>query len=117
MKWKALLLVVILPIAAHAGDEGKLDLKTPKDKVSYATGVDMVRSFQRQGVDVDKEIFLKGVKDGLSGGSLLLSGEEFAVALQMFRTEQKMNLAERKRQQFGRLLKEKQPGPSDRTGQ
>ena len=49
-----------------------------KDKVSYATGVEMVRSFQRQGVEVDRDLFLKGVKDGLSGGTLLMSDDEFS---------------------------------------
>ena len=36
-------------------------LKTLKDKVSYATGVEMARSFKQQGVEVDRDLFLKGV--------------------------------------------------------
>ena len=73
-------------------------LKTMKDKVSYATGVEMVRSFQRQGVEVDRELFLKGVKDGFPGGTLLMSDDEFYKTLKVFHAEQKMKLAERKKQ-------------------
>lgn len=79
-----------------------------KDKVSYATGVDLVRSFQRQGVEVDRDLFLKGVKDGLSGGSLLMSEEDINKSLKVFRTEQKMKQSERKQQQSGQLRMQRQ---------
>jgi len=83
-------------------------LKSVKDKVSYATGVDMVRSFKQQGVEVDGDLFLKGVKDGLSGGTLLLGDDEFYKALNVFRAEQKIKLAERKKQQSEMLRKQRQ---------
>jgi len=100
-KWIAIIGFVLL--AAQVGAEESPALKTMKDKVSYATGVDLVRSFERQGVEVDKDIFLKGVKDGLSGGTLLMSDQEINKLLKVFKAEQKMNLAERKRQQAERL--------------
>ena len=94
-------------------------LKTMKDKVSYATGVEMVRSFQRQGVEVDRDLFLKGVKDGFSGGTLLMSDDEFYKTLKVFHAEQKMKLAERKRQQAEQLRKQREKaktvGPSTTT--
>jgi FKBP-type peptidyl-prolyl cis-trans isomerase FklB len=83
-------------------------LNTMKDKVSYATGVQMVRSFQRQGVEVDKDLFLKGVQDGISGGTLLMSDDEFHKTLKMFQTEQKVKLAERKRQQAELLRRQRE---------
>jgi FKBP-type peptidyl-prolyl cis-trans isomerase FklB len=79
-------------------------LKTTKDKVSYATGVDMVRSFQRQGIEVDQDLFLKGVKDGLSDGTLLLNDDDLKKTLNDFQTGQKMTLAER-RQKSERMRK------------
>ena len=87
--------VVLLVSLANAGETPVL--KTQKDKLSYATGVDMVRSFQRQGVEVDRELFLKGVKDGLSGEPLLMSENDLLIALKEFRTRQKMKQAERMR--------------------
>jgi len=82
--------------------------KTMKDKVSYATGVEMVRSFQRQGVEVDRDLFLKGVKDGFSGGTLLMSDDEFYKTLKVFHAEQKMKLAERKKQHAEQQRKQRQ---------
>lgn len=85
-------------------------LNSVKDKVSYATGVDLVRSFQRQGVEVDRSLFLKGVEDGLSGGSLLMKEEEIGKALKLFRAEQNMKHAERKQRQAEESRK-RRPAP------
>jgi FKBP-type peptidyl-prolyl cis-trans isomerase FklB len=87
-------------------------LKTMKEKVSYATGVEMARSFRRQGVEVDRDLFLKGVTDGLSGGTLLMSDDEFHKTLKVFHAEQKMRLAERRKQhaEQQRKLREKAIG-------
>ena len=106
LKWVMALGVVLL--AAQVGAEEPPALKTMKDKVSYATGVDMVRSFQRQGVEVDKELFLKGVKDGLSGGPFLLSDAEINKLLKVFMAEQKMKQAEWKRKQAELKAKQRQ---------
>jgi FKBP-type peptidyl-prolyl cis-trans isomerase len=95
-------------LAAPVWAEETPVLKTMKDKVSYATGVQMVRSFQRQGVEVDRELFLKGVQDGLSGGTLLMSDDEYQKTLKLFQTEQKMKLAERKRQQAELLRRQRE---------
>jgi len=103
MNRKWLVVLGVLLLAAQAGAEEPPVLNTMKDKLSYAIGIDMVRSFQRQGIEVDRELFLKGVKDGLSGGTLLISDEDINRMLKMFRAEQKMKLAERKRQQSERL--------------
>ena len=96
---------------AHGGTgerRGAPVLNTQKEKVSYAAGVDMARSLQRQGVEVDRDLFLKGVKDGLSGGTLLLSDDDINKMLKAFKTEQKMKLAERKYQQSEQLRKQRQ---------
>jgi FKBP-type peptidyl-prolyl cis-trans isomerase FklB len=83
-------------------------LKTMKDKVSYATGVDTVRSFQRQGIEVDQDLFLKGVKDGLSGGTLLMSDDEFHKTLKVVQIGQKVKQSERKTQYSEQMRKQRQ---------
>ena len=108
-KWMVILGVVLL--AAQVSAEEAPVLKTMRDKLSYATGVDMVRSFQRQGVEVDKDLFLKGVKDGLSGGTLLMSDDELNKLQKVFMAEQKMKHAERKRKQAELKAKQKQAAP------
>jgi hypothetical protein len=55
-------------------------LKTQKDKVSYAVGMNVgkgvVAKLHQQAVDVDQAILLRGMKDALAGGKMLLTEEE-----------------------------------------
>jgi len=103
-----MMLLGIWCLAAQAIAGEPPALETQKEKVSYAAGVDMARSLQRQGVEVDRELFLKGVKDGLSGGTLLLSDDDINKMLKAFKTEQKMKLAERKYRQSEQLRKQRE---------
>jgi len=105
-KWMVVLGAVLL--ATQVSAEETTVLKTKKEKVSYATGVEMARSFKRQGVEVDQDLFLMGVKDGLSGGTLLMSDDEFRKSLKAFHTEQKMKLAEQKKQYAEQQRKQRQ---------
>jgi FKBP-type peptidyl-prolyl cis-trans isomerase FklB len=55
-------------------------LKTQRDKVSYAVGMNVGKGvaakLKQQAVDVDQAILLKGMKDALAGGKMLLTEEE-----------------------------------------
>ena len=55
------------PAAEMADKEKKppapLDEKTLHDRVSYFYGADVARSFRDNGVDVDLEVFVQGLKD------------------------------------------------------
>jgi FKBP-type peptidyl-prolyl cis-trans isomerase FklB len=51
-------------------------LPTQKDKVSYAIGMNIGKSLHKDSVDVDPNIFLQGLKDGLAGGKVLMTPEE-----------------------------------------
>jgi FKBP-type peptidyl-prolyl cis-trans isomerase len=53
-----------------------LTLKTPKDKVSYSIGMNIGKSIKRDNVDVDPDLLLRGIKDVLSGGTLLMTDQE-----------------------------------------
>jgi FKBP-type peptidyl-prolyl cis-trans isomerase FklB len=56
-------------------------LDTPEAKASYALGATVGRNLRRDGVEIDAAIFLRGLRDGLSGGKLLVSDEEAKAAL------------------------------------
>ena len=105
-EWIVILGVVLLAAQVCAEETPALD--TMKEKLSYAAGADLVRSFQRQGVEIDKDLFLRGVKDGLSGGTLLLSDDEINKLMKTFMVEQKMRLAERKQKQAELKAKQRQ---------
>src|ERR1700719_2372072 len=69
------------------GAKTPLALKTDKDKVSYAIGVNIGKSMRKDTVDIDPAIFSRGMKDALSGGKLLLTDEEMKVALTKLQTD------------------------------
>jgi FKBP-type peptidyl-prolyl cis-trans isomerase FklB len=58
-----------------------LTLKTQKDKASYAIGLNIGKSMHKDSVDVDPNILLRGMKDGLSGAKPLLTDEEAKAAM------------------------------------
>jgi FKBP-type peptidyl-prolyl cis-trans isomerase FklB len=53
-----------------------LVLKTPKDKASYAIGMNIGRGLHKDSVDVDPAILFRGLKDGMAGGKTLMTDDE-----------------------------------------
>src|ERR1700680_2344293 len=48
-------------------------LSAPKDKTSYALGMNLAENLKAQSVEIDPNILLKGMKDVLAGGKTLLT--------------------------------------------
>jgi len=74
-----LVLLVFLAVQAEATDQSPL--KAIKDRISYGIGVDMVRNFKKQGIEVDLELVIKGMRDGSSGSNLLMTDAEMRKTL------------------------------------
>lgn len=85
LKWIALLGVVLLSGQASAAE--KTVLKTEKDKVNYGIGVSVGRNFKQQGMDVDVNLVVKGMKDALAGKKLLLSEDELRKTMVAYQQE------------------------------
>ncbi len=62
-------------------------LKTQKEKLSYALGMNLGTNLHKQTVEVDTAIVLRGLKDGLAAGKTLLSEDEARAALTQLQTE------------------------------
>lgn len=62
-------------------------LKSQKDKVSYAIGINMGNSIKQLPMDIDLDTLLKGFKDAHSGAKLLLSEEEIRTVMTAFQNE------------------------------
>jgi len=62
-------------------------LTTEKDKASYAFGLNMGEGMRKNFVDLDPNIILRGLKDGLAGGKTLMTDEEVKTALTAFQNE------------------------------
>jgi FKBP-type peptidyl-prolyl cis-trans isomerase FklB len=67
--------------AAKKPGPAPLVLKTPKDKASYAIGMNIGRGLHKDSVDVDPAILLRGLKDGLAGGKTLMTDDEAKTAM------------------------------------
>jgi FKBP-type peptidyl-prolyl cis-trans isomerase FklB len=64
-----------------AAKPAPLTLKTDKDKQSYAVGMSVGKNLKKDSVDVDPAILLRGIRDGIAGGKMLLTDDEAKAAL------------------------------------
>ena len=62
-------------------------LKTDKDKTSYALGMNAGTNFKQQSIDVNTDVFVKGLKDALSGAKPLLTDDEMRSTLMVLQKE------------------------------
>jgi FKBP-type peptidyl-prolyl cis-trans isomerase len=84
MRLKGIVMLGLLFFAAqtHAGAQSLL--KTDKDKVNYAIGANIINSIRQQGVEIDLDLVIQGMKDASSGGKLLLGDEELRKAIEQY---------------------------------
>jgi len=69
------------PAKPDANSSSSSELKTQKDKASYAIGTSIGRSLQRDGIEVDPNLLLRGIQDALAGSKPLLTDEETKAVL------------------------------------
>jgi FKBP-type peptidyl-prolyl cis-trans isomerase len=74
-------------LAIQASAQEQATLTTQKDKVSYGIGVQVAASLKGQGIDVDPNLLVKGLRDALSGQKLLMSNEELSATMAAFQQE------------------------------
>jgi FKBP-type peptidyl-prolyl cis-trans isomerase FklB len=73
--------------AAKPRTQTVLTLKTQKDKVSYALGMNLGTNLHKQSVEVDPAIVLRGLRDALAAGKMLLTDDEARAALMQLTAE------------------------------
>ncbi len=96
LRWLALLMLVGV-IAAPAAAAEKKVLKTEKDKIDYGIGVSVARNFKQQGIDVNVDTMVRGLKDALSGKKLLLNEDELRQTMTTYQQElRRKQMQERK---------------------
>ncbi len=67
--------LLFLQAVLLGGDDKKPELKTTKDKASYALGINIGKSLKAQALDVDLTLLLKGLQDSMGGEPLLADTE------------------------------------------
>ncbi len=95
LRCTALLALGFLAITASAQDAtAPAGPKTPKDKMSYAIGVQVAMSLKSQGIDIDPNVVASGFKDALSGGKLLMTEAELNTTLTALQDQLRQKQAE-----------------------
>ncbi|NLV31238.1 MAG: FKBP-type peptidyl-prolyl cis-trans isomerase [Acidobacteria bacterium] len=69
-------------------------LESEVDKVNYGIGVGVARNFGNQGLEVDLELVIRGMRDAHAGAPLLLTEEELARTMNAFQKELRRRQAE-----------------------
>jgi FKBP-type peptidyl-prolyl cis-trans isomerase FklB len=70
----ALVVMAAVPVLASAQEA--TTLKTDKEKLSYAMGMDLAGQLKANQVEIDPAVFAKGMQDLLAGGKTLLTDTE-----------------------------------------
>jgi FKBP-type peptidyl-prolyl cis-trans isomerase FklB len=72
---------VIVLSSIHSQSATAAELKTSKEKYSYAIGYQIGNNLKREGADVDIDAIAQGIKDVLSDAKLSVSMEEMQAAV------------------------------------
>ncbi len=83
--------IVVLAFGVWASGASAQDapaaLKTQKEKLSYAIGMEMGKGVKAQELDVDPDLVSRGLKDAISGGKSLMSDDELQTVIGALREE------------------------------
>lgn len=89
--------------AVPAKKPATVTLKTQKDKVSYALGMNIGTNLQRQPVELDPALVALGLKDALSGGKMLLTIEEAQSVLKVVQDDLKQKQQAKMKEQEAKM--------------
>ena len=82
--------ILVLCAAAQAGE---VTLKDQKDKASYGIGVDMAKTLQQMGADINAEALIMGIRDALANRKLQMSDEELGAVMNKFQADMRQKQA------------------------
>ena len=81
-------------------------LPTQKDKLSYAIGMNIGKGLHRDSIDVDPNLILRGLKDGIAGDKTLLTDEEAQATITQLQNEVRQKMEEQRKMAEGTNKKE-----------
>jgi FKBP-type peptidyl-prolyl cis-trans isomerase len=79
------LLLSLFGVAVLAQKKGTP--KTQKEKVSYSLGMNIGKNMKMQGIDVDQEYLVQGMRDALSNAKAAMSEKDMETAMKAFQQE------------------------------
>lgn len=91
MDFRWMTLAAIALVAAQANAAEPQDLRSDRQKMSYALGTEAGRNVRRLGLDLDIDAVAQGMKDALSGAKPLMSEDEIEEMRRRYRAEMRKN--------------------------
>lgn len=92
----AVLGFVLLASQVSAGEVA--ELKDQKDKVSYSLGMNFGENVKKQGIEVNPDILVQGLRDMLAGQKTLLTEQEYRDTMAAFQKEMMAKQMEKSKQ-------------------
>jgi FKBP-type peptidyl-prolyl cis-trans isomerase FklB len=80
-KWMLATAMALLTTIAALAQDAAPELKTDKDKLSYALGMNLGENFRKQGLDVDPAILVKAFAEAFNTGKTAMSEEDMKTVL------------------------------------
>jgi len=80
-KWMLATAMALLTTIAALAQDAAPELKTDKDKLSYALGMNLGENFRKQGLDVDPAILVKAFAEAFNTGKTVMSEEDMKTVL------------------------------------
>src|SRR4051812_33195817 len=102
MKTKLILSLAAAALVAplHAEDKAPATpLKDARDKAGYSIGVNIGSSIKRDGIDINIDALLAGLKDSFTGAKEQLSQEEMQASLQALQQAMQAKMAGAQKEQ------------------
>jgi FKBP-type peptidyl-prolyl cis-trans isomerase len=81
MSMRGIAVLGIMTLAVAAAAQENTVLPGPKEKLSYALGMNLGNQLKSQGLEIDMDTFIEGIKAVLAGGKPLMSEAEAQAAL------------------------------------
>jgi FKBP-type peptidyl-prolyl cis-trans isomerase FklB len=72
------MLLSAMLMAAGLVNAEEVQLKTDKDMLSYSIGASTAKNLKKSDIEIDTDLVMKGLKDGLAGSKLLLSDKQIS---------------------------------------
>lgn len=87
------------PTAPAASSPAIPGLPTQKDRLSYAIGMNIGAGMHKDNLDIDPDVLLRGLKDGMSGGKTLMTDEQARDEITQLRTQMMAKMQAKQQQE------------------
>jgi FKBP-type peptidyl-prolyl cis-trans isomerase len=98
------LLGLSIALSLPAAEESPF--KSTREKASYALGMNMGKQLRQNGAEIDVDLYMKALKEAMSGGKLQMTDEQVRETLMTFQTELRTRTLEKNKKDGESFLAE-----------